>query len=96
MALRTSGAFVVLLLIDTCPSMCYNVTVNDEVESPCRRTSDWGFVLYLTDGKRVPVGVFSCYAAGAAQANAAMRHYGDRADRWEGEPLYVPIEDEDE
>ena len=69
--------------------------LNKEVESPSRRTGDWGFIGYLEDGRLIPIGVYSCYADGAAHANSWLRATPN-ADRWEGQPLYEPIlEDED-
>ena len=69
--------------------------LNDDIESPCRLTSDWGFYLELENGKTVPVGTFSCWALGRAQANAALKNT-PRAVAWHGERLYVPLTTEEE
>lgn len=69
--------------------------LNKNVESPCRRSSEWGFVGVLKSGKVVPIGTYSSYRDGAAHANSWMRATPDAA-RWEGEVLYYPMEDENE
>lgn len=70
--------------------------LNKEVESPCKRTSIWGFVgYYLSNGKECvfPIGTYSSYRDGAAHANSWMRSE-PRALRWEGQVLYEEIHDE--
>ena len=72
---------------------------NRDIESPCKLTSDWAFTGYYADKKgnecAFPIGVYSTYAAGVAQANAWMRHE-KRSIRWEGERLYEPLTTEEE
>lgn len=71
--------------------------LNKDVESPCKRTSSWGFVGYVQDKKgperAIPIGVYSCYGDGRAQANAWMKATPN-AVRWEGQCLYEEIQDE--
>lgn len=67
--------------------------MNKNVESPCHATGDWAFTgFYDSNGKecKFPIGVFTSYRAGAAQANAWMRQE-KRATRWEGDRLYEPL-----
>jgi len=74
--------------------------LNKDVESPCKLTQDWGFVGYIGNAKTqvaettVPIGVYSCYADGAAHANAWLRNT-PRAIRWEGQRLYEPLTSEE-
>lgn len=70
--------------------------LNKHIQSPMRRTSSWGFVgYYESKGKECsfPIGVFTKYCDGVAQANAWMRQE-KRAIRWEGEALYEELGDE--
>ena len=58
--------------------------------------SGWAFVGYLMAGKqeqRFPIGVYTKYCDGAAQANAWMRQE-KRGLRWEAEKLYEELVDE--
>jgi hypothetical protein len=71
--------------------------LNKEVESPCKLTSNWGFVgYYLSNGKECvfPIGTFSSYRDGAAHANSWMQQE-KRAIRWEGQRLYEPLGEDD-
>ena len=55
----------------------------------------WAFVGYLKVGKieqRFPIGVYTKYCDGAAQANAWMRQE-KRALRWEGDKMYEELPD---
>jgi len=69
--------------------MCMDL--NAKVDSPCVRTGDWGFVGVVQDGKTdersVPIGVYSNYALGRAQANAWLSSTRN-AVRWEAVPMY--------
>jgi len=70
--------------------------INQDIESPCRKTSDWGFVGYYAEGGEehpVPIGVYSDWKLGKASANAWMRNES-RAVRWEAFPMYEELEDE--
>ena len=75
--------------------------LNQDVESPCKLTGEWGFVGYIQKyGPRsketaVPIGVYECYADGAAHANAWMKNTPN-ASRWEGQRLYEPLTSEEE
>lgn len=56
----------------------------------------WAFVGYYTRGKcecSFPIGVYTKYCDGAAQANAWMRHQNNSL-RWEGSKIYEELEDE--
>ena len=76
--------------------------LNKHVESPMRKTGDWGFIGYIqkygpkSQETMVPIGVYSSYRDGAAHANSWMANE-PRAVRWEGQPMYEEIHDgEDE
>lgn len=64
--------------------------LNDQVESPCRLTTDWGVVGFMESGTRVPIGVFRCWAD-ARLAGNAWTESTPTAERWEAERMYVPI-----
>ena len=66
--------------------------LNKDVESPCRKTSDWGFIGYLSDGTPIPIGTYSSYRDGVAHANSWLNSTS-RAERWEGQPLYEEVND---
>ena len=75
--------------------------LNDNVESPCELTRDWGFVGFMEQGRgskrhevRVPIGVYGSYRDGAAHANAWMKATAG-AVRWDGERLYKPLTTEE-
>jgi hypothetical protein len=55
----------------------------------------WQFVGYYTQKKCVcqfPIGVYSQYCDGAAQANAWMKHQPNSL-RWEGSKIYEELSD---
>ena len=55
----------------------------------------WAFVGFFGDPeKATPIGVYSCYADGAAVANAWMKNT-PKAVRWEGMPIHEELEDDD-
>ena len=69
--------------------------LNKHVESPCRKTGEWGFIGYLENGTVIPIGVYSSYRDGAAHANSWMRAT-PRAEKWEGQPMYEEIREDDD
>jgi len=68
--------------------------MNSKVGSPSRSTGWWGFVGFLEDGTRVPIGVYSTYHLGSAEANRWMK-MTKKAARWEGEPLHEELLEDD-
>jgi hypothetical protein len=63
--------------------------MNNPKDERCKQYG-WAFVGYYTQGKHecsFPIGVYSEYRDGAAQANAWMKHE-KRGTRWEGEQIY--------
>lgn len=64
--------------------------MNDNVGSPSRSTGWWGFVGFLQDGTRVPIGVYSTYHRGSTEANRWMMAT-PKAVRWEAEPIHEEI-----
>ena len=74
--------------------------MNDNVESPCELTREWGFVGFFEQGRgskrhevRFPIGVYGSYRDGAAMANAWLKSQAG-ALRWEGERLYKTLTSE--
>lgn len=67
--------------------------MNAKVGSPSKQT-DWGFIGYLKNGTRVPIGVYKDYRDGRTHANAWMRNT-PQADRWEGERLHEELTHEE-
>lgn len=76
------------------------IDLNKQVESPCRRTSNWGFIGIIqkygpkSAETMVPIGVYSSYKDGVAHANSWMSNE-PRAVRWEAEALYEEIGEDD-
>lgn len=70
------------------------IDLNKDVESPCKRTSSWGFIGYLEDGTECPIGVYSTFGGGTLYANRWLTQTKN-ADRWEAEALYEELQEEE-
>lgn len=69
-----------------------SIDPNENVLSPCKRTSSWAFIGYLEDGTAVPIGVWSDYRVGR-QVSDKWMYATPEAEKWEGTVLYETIPD---
>lgn len=71
-----------------------SIDPNENVPSPCKRTSSWAFVGYLEDGTAVPIGVWFDYRVGRMEAEKWMSSTPEAA-KWEGTVLYETLLEDD-